>query len=163
MARAPATVARVTADFPGLPVFPSLAAMIAAGGIDAVTITTPPESRHDLVLEAIDAGLHVVADKPFAPTADAARDLARAAAERGVVLAVFHNRRWDADVRTLHRVLDGGRLGRLWRVHSRMDLAEPSTLEGGRPAASYVTSAATSSTRCSGFSARSLPWTRSST
>ena len=49
----------------GIPIYPSLTAMIAAGGIDAVTITTPPQTRRDLVLEAIDAGLHVVADKPF--------------------------------------------------------------------------------------------------
>ena len=42
--------------------------MIDAGGIDAAAITTPPETRRELVLEAIDAGLHVVADKPFAPT-----------------------------------------------------------------------------------------------
>ena len=131
VARAPATVARVNADFPGIPVYSSLGAMVNAGDVDAVTITTPPETRRNLVLEAIAAGLHVVADKPFAPTADAARDLARAAEARGVVLAVFHNRRWDADARTLRRLLDEGRLGKLWRVHSRMDLDEPSTLDAG--------------------------------
>ena len=70
VARAPGTVAKVEADLPGTPIFPSLAAMIEAGGIDAVTITTPPETRRELVLEAIDAGLHVIADKPFAPTAE---------------------------------------------------------------------------------------------
>lgn len=131
VARAPATVAKVTADLPGTPVFPSLAAMIAAGGIDAVTITTPPQTRRALVLEAVAAGLHVIADKPFAASAEAGRELDRAAKARGVVLGVFHNRRWDADVRTLRRVLDEGRLGRLWRVHSRMDQDDPATLEAG--------------------------------
>lgn len=131
VARAPATIAKVEADLPGVPVFRSLTAMIATGGIDAVTITTPPQSRRELVLEAIDAGLHVIADKPFAPSADAGRALARAAKAKGVVLGVFHNRRWDADVRTLKAVLDAGRLGRLWRVHSRMDQDDPATLEAG--------------------------------
>ncbi len=131
VARAPATVARVQADLPGTPVFPSLAAMISAGGLDAVTITTPPDTRRDLVLEAIGAGLHVVADKPFAPSAEAARKLDAAAKAKGVVLGVFHNRRYDADFRTLRRIVADGRLGRVWRVHTRMDLDEPETLEAG--------------------------------
>ena len=75
--------------------------MIAAGGIDAVTITTPPDTRRELVLDAIAAGLHVVADKPFAPSAEAARKLGAAAKAKGVFLGVYHNCRWDADFRTL--------------------------------------------------------------
>lgn len=131
VARAPATVARVEADLPGVPVFPSLTAMIEAGGIDAVTVTTPPETRRALVLEAIDAGLHVIADKPFAPTAEAGRDLDAAAKAKGVVLGVYHNRRFDADFQTLRKVVMDGRLGRIWRVHSRMDQDSPATLEAG--------------------------------
>lgn len=131
VARAPATIAKVEADFPEMPVYPSLAVMIEAGGVEAVTITTPPHTRRDLVLEAIDAGLHVIADKPFAPSAEAARDLEAAAKVKGVVLGVFHNRRWDADALTLRKVLDSGRLGRLWRLHSRMEQSDPGTLEAG--------------------------------
>jgi len=131
VARAPATVAKVEADLPGIPIHPSLAAMIAAGGIDAVTVTTPPQTRRALVLEAIAAGLHVIADKPFAPTAADARELDAVAKAKGVVLGVFHNRRFDADVQTLRKVIADGRLGRIWRVHSRMDLDDPATLEAG--------------------------------
>jgi predicted dehydrogenase len=131
VARAPATIAKVEADFPGMPVYPSLAVMIEAGRVEAVTITTPPHTRRDLVLEAIDAGLHVIADKPFAPSAEAGRDLEGAAKAKGVVLGVFHNRRWDADALTLRKVLAGGRLGRLWRLHSRMEQSDPGTLEAG--------------------------------
>lgn len=131
VARVPATVAKVAADLPGIPIFPSLAAMIAAGGIDAVTVTTPPQTRRELVLEAIAAGLHVIADKPFAPSADAARELDAAAKAKGVVLGVFHNRRFDADVQTLRKVIADGRLGRVWRIHSRMDFDDPATLEAG--------------------------------
>lgn len=47
------------------------------------------------------------------------------------MLGVFHNRRMDADVRTLKKVLDGGRIGKLWRLHSRMYLDDPATLEAG--------------------------------
>ena len=130
VARAPETIAKVKADLPGVPVYPSLAAILRAG-VDAVTITTPPQTRRELVLEAIAAGVHVIADKPFAPSAEAGRELDAAAKAKGVVLGVFHNRRMDADVRTLKKVLDSGRLGKLWRVHSRMDLDDPATLEAG--------------------------------
>jgi predicted dehydrogenase len=66
VARAPEAVARARADWPGTPIFASLTEMIAAGVCDAVTITTPPETRHTLALAAIAAGPHVIADKPFA-------------------------------------------------------------------------------------------------
>lgn len=47
------------------------------------------------------------------------------------MLGVFHNRRLDADLQTLRKVVTGGRLGRLWRVHSRMDFDDPATPEAG--------------------------------
>jgi predicted dehydrogenase len=122
--------AAVAEDWPGVATYDSLAELLAAG-VDAVTITTPPTTRRELVLESVAAGVHVVADKPFAPTADVAREMAQAADEAGVMLSVFHNRRWDADIRTLAAVLDGQRLGDLWRVHSRFDLDDPATLEAG--------------------------------
>lgn len=130
VARAPATIERVKADYPGLPIHASLAEMLKAG-VDAVTITTPPGTRRELVLEAIGAGVHVIADKPFAPSADTGRELEHAARDRGVVLGVFHNRRFDTDVQTLKKVLDSGRLGRLWRIHARMEQDDPATLEVG--------------------------------
>ncbi|HEX8416906.1 MAG TPA: Gfo/Idh/MocA family oxidoreductase [Methylobacterium sp.] len=130
VARAPATVERARADHPGIPIHSSLTDMLSAG-VDAVTITTPPQTRRELVLEALDAGVPVIADKPFAPSAEAGRELDRAAKAKGVTLGVFHNRRFDADVLTLRKVLTEGRLGRLWRLHSRMDLDDPHTLEAG--------------------------------
>lgn len=130
VARAPATIARVQADFPDMPVYPSLTALLEAG-VDIVTITTPPQTRRELVLEAIAAGVAVIADKPFAPNAETGRELAAAAKARGVVLGVYHNRRFDADILTLRKVLEQQRVGKLWRLHNRMDLDDPHTLEGG--------------------------------
>jgi predicted dehydrogenase len=117
-------------DWPDVPIYQSLTDLLAAG-VDAVTITTPPATRRGLVLEAVAAGVHVIADKPFAPTAADARELVRAAADAGVLLSVYHNRRWDADIRTLQEVLEARSIGELWRVHSRFDLDDPATLEAG--------------------------------
>ncbi|MBV7397217.1 Gfo/Idh/MocA family protein [Mameliella sediminis] len=131
VARAPQTVAKVRADWPDTPIYSSLSEMIAAGLCDAVTITTPPQTRRALVLEAIAAGLHVVADKPFAPDAAGGAELTAAAEARGVTLGVFQNRRLDADLQTLRKLIADGRLGRVWRIHNRMDFDDPATLEPG--------------------------------
>jgi len=130
VARAPETIARAKADFPDVPVYPSLAAMLEAG-VDIVTITTPPQTRRELVLEAIEAGVAIVADKPFAPDAHTGRELADAAKAKGVILSVFHNRRYDADILTVRKVLEQQRVGKLWRFHNRMDFNDPLTLDGG--------------------------------
>ena len=128
--RSPVRRAELAADWPGVPAYDTLGDLVAAG-VDAVTITTPPATRRELVLQAIAAGVHVVADKPFAPSADVGLEMSDAAARAGVLLNVFHNRRWDADIRTLAKVVASGDLGDLWRVHSRFDLDDPATLEAG--------------------------------
>ena len=131
VARAEATVAKARADWPDTPIFPSLTAMIEAGVCNAVTITTPPQTRRELVLEAIEGGLHVIADKPFAPDYAGGMELDAAAKTKGVVLSVFQNRRLDADLQTLAKVIADGRLGKVWRIHNRMDFDDPATLEAG--------------------------------
>lgn len=132
--------AEAAADRPGLPLYDSLEDLLAAG-VDAVTITTPPQTRRELVLRALAGGAHVVADKPFAPSAEVARELAAAAADAGRLLAVFHNRRWDTDVRTVRALLDAGRLGELWRVESRFELDGRKPWTRGRRAGCCATSA----------------------
>src|SRR6478735_6920105 len=79
VARSDSKRQQVTADYPGLPTFGSLSEMLTAGGIDAVVVSTPPATREGLVRQAIDAGLAVIGDKPFAPDADTGRRLAQAA------------------------------------------------------------------------------------
>jgi predicted dehydrogenase len=128
--RSPERRAELVADFPGVPAYDSLAELIKAG-VDALTVTTRPQTRRALVLEAIAAGVPTIADKPFAPDAEGGRELVAAAKDAGVPLNVFHNRRWDADIRTLAAVLQGGELGKLWGVESRMDQANAATLEIG--------------------------------
>ena len=115
---------------PGVVVYSSLGAMIDAG-IDAVVISTPPITRESLVLEALGRGVHVVADKPFAPSAAAGRQLATAAARAGLVLNVFHNRRYDTDIVTARAVITSGNLGHVTRLDLRCDQDDAGTFEGG--------------------------------
>ena len=122
--------ARVVEDAPGTPVVSSLSDLIDAG-VDAVVISTPPDTRRALTLEAIGRGVHVVADKPFAPSAEAGCELADAADRAGVLLNVFHNRRLDADIVTARRILADGVLGPIQRLDLRCDQDDPATLEAG--------------------------------
>ncbi|MFJ6454396.1 Gfo/Idh/MocA family oxidoreductase [Paenarthrobacter sp. NPDC091669] len=55
VARSEATKSSFESDFPGPPTYASLSGLIASG-VDAVTITTPPHTRYDLVMEAIRSG-----------------------------------------------------------------------------------------------------------
>lgn len=126
---------RLAQQFPGVPAYDSIGHMVtsarANGGLNAVTITTPPETHPDLVLEALKLGVHVIVDKPFAPDGATARALRDAASDAGLLLGVYHNRRWDSDIRTVAAVLGSGELGDIRRFHSRFDLDDPDTLEGG--------------------------------
>ena len=128
--RSPERRAILAAEAPGVPAFDSLDALIDSG-VDAVVITTPPDTRRELVLRALKRGVHVVADKPFAPTAEGARELQAAAERSGRILTAYQNRRWDTDLVTLKKVIDDGRLGEIWRVSSRMDQDDSGTLETG--------------------------------
>jgi predicted dehydrogenase len=128
--RSPERIAELHAERPGMPTYGSLAELLDAG-VDAVTITTPPQTRYDLVREAIAAGVHVVADKPFAPSAEVAAELGVLADAAGVRLSVYHQRRRDADIQTLKAVLDSGEVGEIWRFVSGFDLDEPHTLDAG--------------------------------
>jgi scyllo-inositol 2-dehydrogenase (NADP+) len=97
---------------------------------DVVIIAAPNETHVELAGRAIEAGVATVVDKPLAPTSDAARELVQLAQARGVPLTVFHNRRWDSDQLTLHRLLREGRLGEVRRYESRIERWHPELRPG---------------------------------
>jgi predicted dehydrogenase len=82
------------------------------------------------VLAAVSLGLPVVCDKPFALDPAAARQAVEAAQRAGVLLTVYQNRRFDADFRTVRKLIDSGELGRIPRFESRMEQYTP---PGGVP------------------------------
>lgn len=128
--RSAARRTELAADAPGVPAFDSLDALIDAG-VDAVVISTPPDTRRALVLRALERGVHVVADKPFAPDLAVAQELAVAAERARRTLTVFHNRRWDTDFVTLREVVRSGAIGEPWRFRFVLDQDQPGTLDAG--------------------------------
>jgi predicted dehydrogenase len=91
---------------------PSLGDALSVPGVDAVTIATPPSTHADLTLEAIEAGRHVVCEKPFTATLDEARRVLAAAEASGIVHVLGTEFRWDPGQAGLARVVHGGDIGR---------------------------------------------------
>jgi scyllo-inositol 2-dehydrogenase (NADP+) len=135
----PERAEQARAAHPGAEVLPSADALFqAAGEHDVVIVASPNRTHAPLGLAAVEAGLHLVVDKPLAARVADAERLATAAAERGVVAAVFHNRRWDGDFLTLRRLVEQGALGELLRLESRFERWRPEVdvdkwREGGTP------------------------------
>jgi predicted dehydrogenase len=102
----------------------------AAGEHDLVVVATTNATHVPLGLAAVQAGLAVVVDKPLALTAAEGAGLVAAARERGVLLTVFHNRRWDGDLLTLRRLLADGELGSVHRFESRFERWRPAPRPG---------------------------------
>ncbi|MET8566203.1 Gfo/Idh/MocA family oxidoreductase [Streptomyces flaveolus] len=101
-----------------------------ADELDLIVVASPNKTHVPLATAALKAGLPVVVDKPVAGTAAEARELAALAEERGLLLSVFQNRRWDNDFLTLRRLLADGELGDAWRFESRFERWRPQ-LKGG--------------------------------
>ncbi|MEV0319073.1 Gfo/Idh/MocA family oxidoreductase [Streptomyces sp. NPDC050658] len=103
-----------------------------ADELDLVVIASPNKTHVALATAAVKAGLPVVVDKPIAGTAAEARELAALADDRGLLLSVFQNRRWDNDFRTLQKLVADGELGDVWRFESRFERWRPQPKGGWR-------------------------------
>ncbi|WBO66094.1 Gfo/Idh/MocA family protein [Streptomyces camelliae] len=103
-----------------------------AGELDLVVIASPNKTHVPLAATVLKAGLPVVVDKPLAGTAAEARDLAALAEERGLLLSVFQNRRWDNDFLTLRKLISEGELGDVRRFESRFERWRPQPKGGWR-------------------------------
>ena len=93
--------------------------------IQLVVIATPNETHFPLAKQALQAGKHVVIDKPFAATSAQAKELWQLSWEKGVVLAPFHNRRWDGDFLTVVDLVERQAVGRLVTFESHLDRFRP--------------------------------------
>ena len=101
-----------------------------AGEVDLVVVASPNRFHVSLARAAVAASRAVVVDKPLAASVDEARALVRDARERGVLLTVFQNRRWDGDFLTVRRLLEADELGTVARFESRFERWRPQ-LSGG--------------------------------
>lgn len=98
--------------------------------IDIVEIVTPSMLHYEYAKRALEAGKHVVVDKPFAATKTQAEELFSLAVERGVTVQCYQNRRFDSDFLTAQQVLASGKLGHVFEVVTSYDYWRPHQMDG---------------------------------
>ncbi len=115
----------VQQDWPQLRVVATAQEAFDSADIDLVVIATPNDSHYPLALAALQAGKHVVVDKPCTVTLAQTEHLLELAAQQGRVLTVFQNRRFDSDFLALQQILASAALGRVVQVESHFDRYRP--------------------------------------
>ena len=95
--------------------------MLADENIDLVIVNTPDHLHAEMTEMALEADKHVVVEKPITLTVPEADRLIRIAADKHLLLSVFHNRRWDGDFLTTEKVISGNLLGRLVEFEAHFD------------------------------------------
>ena len=111
--------------YPSARILRSVDEAFADPSIDLIVVATPSETHFDLAAQALQAGKHVVVDKPITSSSKSARALVSLSKVHSRILAPFHNRRWDGDFLTLRKLLSAGTLGRVVEIVSRFDRYRP--------------------------------------
>jgi predicted dehydrogenase len=107
-------------------------ALIARDDIDVIVVASPNNSHAPLAIAALEAGKHVVVEKPFALSLDEAREVVAAAERAGRLLSVFHNRRWDGDFLSVKAAIDRGDIGAVVHFESHFDRFRPAVRDRWR-------------------------------
>jgi scyllo-inositol 2-dehydrogenase (NADP+) len=103
------------------PVVSDLKDIVLDKDIELVFVNTPNSTHYAYAKELLDAGKHVVVEKPFTVSVKEADDLIRIAAKNKCILTVYQNRRWDGDFLTVKSVIDRKLVGKLVEFESHYD------------------------------------------
>jgi scyllo-inositol 2-dehydrogenase (NADP+) len=107
--------------YPDARVARTLDELLSDRSIQLCVIATPNDSHYELTRACLLAGRDVVVDKPFAPTLRESEGLVRLAAERGRLITVYQDRRWDGDFQTVQKIVASGALGKIVEYECRYD------------------------------------------
>ncbi|HOO85250.1 MAG TPA: oxidoreductase [Prolixibacteraceae bacterium] len=115
----------ISSDYPDAVIYKQPDELLGSGDVDLIIIASPNHTHYDYARKAILAGKHVVVEKPFTITSDEARELIELSEQYKVVLAPFHNRRWDGDFMTVKKIIEEGQLGEILDFESHFDRYRP--------------------------------------
>jgi scyllo-inositol 2-dehydrogenase (NADP+) len=116
---------KVQAELPGIRVESDYEQVIQDPSIDLIIITTPNDTHFPLAKAALEAGKHVVVDKPFTIHTKEAQELIQLAKLQKRILTVFHNRRWDGDFLTIKNLLSEKTLGEIYLYEAHFHRYRP--------------------------------------
>jgi predicted dehydrogenase len=112
--------AEETAARHGIPrVFTDYREMIEQGDLHAIVVATPDDLHYRMTMDALEAGLHVICEKPLASNATQAREMLELADARGLKHMAFLTYRWAPNYRHLKALLDQGQIGRILHANIR--------------------------------------------
>lgn len=113
----PARAEAAKSELPGLAgYFTRLEDMLALPDLDLVVNILPHNLHAPTTLACLKAGKHVVQEKPFCLTVAEANEMIALARAQGVMLSLFHNRRWDGDYLTMRAMIDQGLIGDVFHI-----------------------------------------------
>jgi len=111
--------------YPDAKIVRDIEELLAIRSISLIAIATPNETHFPFAKRCLEAGRHVVVDKPFTSTLAEARALVELARKHDRVLTVYQDRRFDGDFRTVQELLAKGSLGKIVRFESAFDRCRP--------------------------------------
>jgi len=104
--------------YPSAQIVRSFDELIQTEEIQLIVVNTPDVTHYEYVKKALLAGKHVIVEKPFVFEAKKGEELVELADEKGLMLAVYQNRRWDGDFLTIQKIIETGTLGRIVEFQS---------------------------------------------
>jgi scyllo-inositol 2-dehydrogenase (NADP+) len=107
--------------YPHVKTYRTLEAMLADDLLELVIINTPNYTHYEYAKKSLEAGKHVIVEKPFTIDVQQAMDLIGIAKKQNKVLSVYQNRRYDSDYKTIKKVLSENLLGELVEVEMHFD------------------------------------------
>lgn len=108
-------------DYPEIISYNTIEDLLADEQVELVIINTPNNTHYEYAKKALQAGKHILVEKPFTATAEEAKEVLALAKELDKKVLFYQNRRWDSDFRAVRQVIESGKLGKLSEVHFRYD------------------------------------------
>jgi predicted dehydrogenase len=109
---------RFARRYPGLTATTRYEDLLNSSEVDALLVATPVHTHYQLALQGLQAGKHMLIEKPLANSSEEADELTQLADEKEVVLMCGHTFVYSPPVREVKRMIDGGELGELYFVSS---------------------------------------------
>jgi predicted dehydrogenase len=117
----PARLKAAAEEFPGIATYDSATAMLRDADVDLVTVVTPHNCHASLAVECLEAGRHVITEKPFAVTTAECDSMIEAASRNGVMLSTYHQRHWDGCILQAVELVRNQRIiGEVLRIEAHM-------------------------------------------
>lgn len=106
----------ISAQYPEVKSYSSMDQLLGDPNVELVVVNTPSYTHFEYAKKSLEAGKHIIVEKPFTTNVEEAKDLKALSEAKGLKISVFQNRRWDSDFRTVRQVINSGDLGDIVEV-----------------------------------------------